>query len=154
MNSNLNDNRRMWETSVMWISQVTFCIRCLFPDEQSDTELQPTSLFPIANSHGPEDNKIVGEEKEQMLFSFQNISVPGKKEVVFLQELLYFCKITLKVFGINITQVTISKKPILRTEPTVFMSRSAYKNLHLVINVAGMTSDKTQFDYPQLSKLV
>lgn len=89
-----------------------------------------------------------------MLFSFQNISVPGKKEVVFLQELLYFCKITLKVFGINITQVTISKKPILRTEPTVFMSRSAYKNLHLVINVAGMTSDKTQFDYPQLSKLV
>lgn len=51
------------------------------PDRLSDSELQHTSLFPIANSHDPKDNKIIGEEKKQMLFFKKYISVPSKKQL-------------------------------------------------------------------------
>lgn len=68
MNRNLNDNRRIWRHLNKSGHILNWTLK--FPDGQSDPELQHTSLLPMANSHDPEDNKITGGEKEQMLFSF------------------------------------------------------------------------------------
>ena len=105
----------MRETGVIWISQVTFLTGCSSSQMGQVILNCTTPLFlPTANSHDPEDNKILGGEKEQMLFSFQNTSVPSNKAVVFLQELFYFWKVTLKVFAVNITQETSSKNATLK----------------------------------------
>lgn len=86
-----------------------------FPSGQNDPELQYTSLIFPEQIHTIQKTikSLVRKRNRCSFLSKIFLSLVGK-QLCFLQELFYFCKITLKVFAMKITQVTNSKNAILK----------------------------------------